>query len=149
MKALLLTALCIFCLGCKQEKFQKIDAETIAEKEFQSINLKEVDQFPLFKTCDETAQAFEQKKCFEKEIHGWLKPHIDSLDYNTEKADTLQLYLSINTNGTLMLDSLQSRLDIQKQFDSIIKKAPKFYPAQKRGVPVKVAFQLPLIIEVN
>jgi len=136
-------------LGCKQEKFQKIDASTIAEKEFRSLNLKEVDQFPLFKTCDETENRQHQKACFEKEIHRWLKPHADSLTYNTTEPDTLQLYLSIATDGTLILDSLKTELTVKQQLDSIFQNSPKFYPAQKRGVPVKVSFQLPLILKVN
>lgn len=149
MKGLIVIGICFFCMGCKQVKFQKVDAESIAEKEINSLNLKEIDQFPLFVTCDETAKPEEQKLCFEKEIHQWLKPHADSLYYNTEIADTIQLYLSIQTDGTLTLDSLQTELKVKKQLDSIFKNAPQLYPAQKRGVPVKVAFQLPLILEVN
>lgn len=141
--------LLVFVFSCKKEQFQKINAESIAEKEFQSLNLKEVDQFPLFKTCDETDNRQAQKICFEKEIHQWLKPHLDNLNYNTYEPDTLQLYLSVKTNGVLLLDSLKSELPIYKQFDSIFKKAPKFYPAQKRGVPVRVSFRLPLVLKVN
>lgn len=149
MKYLLLTSICLLFFGCKKEDFRKIDAQSIAEKEIKSINLKEVDQFPLFKACDETANVTEQRICFEKEIHHWLKPHVDKLRYNTEKADTLQLFLSIDREGTLKLDSLISELKIKEQFDSIFMNSPKFYPAQKRGVPVKVSFQLPLILKIN
>lgn len=149
MKGLIVIGICFFFLGCKQEKFQKIDAESIAEKEFKSLNLKEVDQFPLFENCDETAKLEDQKLCFEKQIHQWLKPHADSLDYDTEIADTLQLYLSIPAEGKLILDSIKTKLKVKKQLDSIFKKSPKLFPAQKRGIPVKVAFQLPLILKVN
>jgi hypothetical protein len=103
----------------------------------------------LFKTCDETENRLQQKACFEKEIHKWLKPHVDSLKYYTVKPDTLQLYLSINIDGSLVLDSLNTEFKVSKQLDSIFKQSPQFYPAQKRGVPVKVAFQLPLILKVN
>lgn len=149
MKWMISIVFLILLFSCKNENFQKVDAKSIAEKEFETLNLKEVDQFPLFKTCDETENRQQQKACFEKEIHQWLKPHVDSLNYNTFEADTLQLYLSIKTNGALVLDSLKSELPVSKQFDSIFKQAPKFYPAQKRGVPVKVSFQLPLILKVN
>lgn len=149
MNKWILIGLCVFLLGCKNEKFQKIDAETIAEKEFKSLNLKEVDQFPLFKTCDETENRQQQKACFEKEIHQWLKPQVDSLEYNTSETDSLQLYLSIETDGSLVLDSLETKLKISNQLDSIFKQSPKLYPAQKRGVPVKVSFQLPLILKVK
>jgi hypothetical protein len=149
MKWMISIIFLILLNSCKQEKFQKVNAETIAEKEFKSLNLKEVDQFPLFKNCDETENRQQQKDCFEKEIHQWLKPHLDSLKYNTKKADTLQLYLSITKNGKLELDSLKTELKVTEQLDSIFKNSPKFYPAQKRGVPVKVSFQLPLMLKVN
>jgi hypothetical protein len=149
MKFLLITSICVLFFGCKKEEFQKVDAQSIAEEEIKSINLREVDQFPLFKSCDETANPTQQKACFEKEIHQWLKPHLDRLNYDIEKADTLQLYLSINREGELILDSLESKLKVKQQFDSIFMNPPNFYPAQKRGVPVKVSFELPLILKVN
>ena len=149
MKPFIFAIICVLCYACKQETFEKIDANEVAEEEFKSLNLKQVDQFPLFKTCDENDTAQDQKKCFETKIHAWLKPHVDSLKYNTSKGDTIHLYLKINTNGDLVLDSLKSKLDIKQQFDSIFLDAPKFYPAQKRGVPVQVSFELPLILKVN
>jgi hypothetical protein len=149
MKSCIIFVLCLSLFSCKQEKFQKVDANYIAEKEFENLNLKEVDQFPLFKTCDETENREQQKACFEKEIHQWLKPQVDSLEYNTTTADTLQLYLSILKDGTLVLDSLNTPLKVKTQMDSIFKTSPPFYPAQKRGVPVKVSFQLPLILKVK
>jgi hypothetical protein len=149
MNKFVIIGICVFLLGCKKEDFKKIDAETLAKKEFKNLNLKQVDQFPLFKTCDETGTRQQQKSCFEKQIHRWLKPHVDSLNYDTSEADTLHLYLSIDTKGLLILDSLKTELKVSKQFDRIFKHPPKIYPAQKRGVPVKVAFQLPVILNIK
>ena len=149
MKFLVFVFFSVLFISCNQDKFKKIDAESIAEKELLSINFDEVDRFPLFKACDETASKVQQKECFQKNLHKWLKPHIDSLVYETEKADTIQLFVSVNANGKLNCDSLNSKLAIKDQMKTIFTNSPEIYPAQKRGIPVKVSFQLPLILKVN
>lgn len=149
MNRLLFICICILCSACQTDNYKKVDAESIAEKELKTINFKEVDQFPLFKSCDETVTRLSQQKCFEKNLHKWLKPHVDSLDYDTKLGDTLKLFLSVTKKGELQCDSLHTKLSVHQQFEDIFANAPKIFPAQKRGVPVKVSFQLPLILNVN
>lgn len=136
-------------MSCRKEDFRKFDAEDIAKKELQSINFSEVDQYPLFKICDETATRQMQQNCFEKELHNWLKPHLDSIYYDAIKDDSIYLNLSILSNGKINLDSTTSKNNSNQIFQDIFKKAPVIYPAQKRGIPVKVSFQLPVILQVE
>lgn len=149
MKYLIYIFILLICGSCRQDNFQKINAEEIVDKELKSINFSEVDQFPLFKTCDETASRQAQKACFEQELHKWLKPHLDSIPYQNIKKDSINLHLSIHANGKISLDSLSSKSELVEIFHDIFNHSPKIYPAQKRGVPVKVSFQLPVILKVE
>lgn len=139
--------------SCRQENFQKVNAEEIAKKELQNINFSEVDQYPLFKTCDETATRQAQQICFEQELHNWLKPHLDIISYQNSQNETINLNISIDVKGKIKLDSLtsksKSKSELEEIFRNIFNKSPQIYPAQKRGVPIKVSFQLPVILKVN
>ena len=149
MKYLVCLLLMMACWSCKKENFQKVDADEIAKKELQHINFSEVDQFPLFKTCDETANRQKQQHCFEQELHIWLKPHLDSIPYKNTTGDTIQLNLSVDAKGKINLDSLASKEELTETFQNIFKQSPQIYPAQKRGIPVKVSFQMPVILKIK
>jgi len=149
MKKLVCLFLIVICWSCKQENLKKISADDIAHKELQQIDFSEVDQFPLFKTCDETANRLAQQTCFEQKLHSWLKPHLNNIPYKSKEVDTIKLSISVDTTGKIKLDSLTSNLELTQTFQAIFEKSPQIYPAQKRGIPVKVSFQLPVIIKVN
>ena len=149
MKYFVCLLIVIFCWSCKDENLQKIDAEEIAKKELQRINFSEVDRYPLFKSCDETASRQTQQNCFEKELHRWLKPHLDSITYEGLKNDSLYLNLSILSNGKINLDSISSKTKLAKVFQDIFNQSPVVFPAQKRGIPVKVSFRLPVVLQVE
>jgi len=149
MKFLVYTIVVVLFWSCKQDNFKKVQAKDIAQKELRNINFKEIDRFPLFKTCDETAFRDVQQSCFEQNLHQWIKPYLDTLNLNLSESDTLKIYLKIDKTGKIQLDSLQSKLDLSKTFQRIFKKAPQIYPAQKRGVPVSVNLELPVILNVN
>lgn len=135
--------------SCKQNNFKKIDANDIAEKELKTINFKDVDRFPLFKTCDETASRKVQQACFEQHLHQWIKPYLDTLEVEIVESDTLNLFIKINKTGKIHLDSLQGKVGLTKTFQRIFENAPQIYPAQKRGIPVNVKLELPIILKVN
>ena len=135
--------------ACKNEDFIKVDAQTIAQNELKSIDLSEVDSYPLFSSCDETSSLKLQKSCFVKEIHNWLKPYLDTISLDIVKADTIQLFLSVDRSGLLVQDSAYSTSLSKSKLLKPFYNPPKLYPAQKRGVPVKVSFQMPVIITPN
>lgn len=149
MKYLVCLLVVIFCLSCRNENLKKIDAEEIAKKELQNINFSEVDRYPLFKSCDETAPRSKQQNCFEQELHKWLKPHLDSIAYDDIKDDSIYLNLSILSNGKINLDSISSKTKLAEVFQDIFNQSPVVYPAQKRGIPVKVSFRLPVVLQVE
>mgnify|MGYP005847107219 CR=1 FL=1 len=146
MKCLACIFILIFFWSCRQENFKKTEANEIAKKELENIKYNEVDQFPLFQSCDETVSRLAQKTCFEKQLHLFFKSYLDTLHYNNADDDTINLSLSINTDGKLKLDSISSKPSLTKTFKEIVEQSPKIYPAQKRGIPTKISFQLPIIL---
>ena len=134
-------------LGCNKEDYKKVDAKAIANNELNSIDLSQVDQYPLFESCDETAIKAVQKQCFEKGLHRWIKPYLDTLSVNTGKADTITLFLSVSEKGKLTQDSMIFNTEAGQKIAKLFKASPQLYPALKQGVPVKVSFQMPLIIQ--
>lgn len=149
MKFLVYIFMLVTFLSCKQDNFKKVDANDIAEKELKTINFKDVDRFPLFKTCDEMASREVHQSCFEQKLHQWLKPYLDTLSVGLAKKDTIHIFLNINENGKIQLDSLSSKSDANNTFKSIFNNAPQVYPAQKRGIPVSVKLELPIILNVK
>ena len=135
--------------SCKQDNFNKVDANDIANKQLQTIDFKQIDRFPLFKTCDETASRRIQQNCFEQHLHQWLKPYIDTIEVEIAQTDTLLLFLKIDKTGKIKLDSLYSKMDLSNEFQRIFNKSPQIYPAQKRGVPVSVNLELPVILSLK
>ncbi len=149
MKFLVYILILTLFWSCKQSNFKKVDAKDIAQKELKTINFEEVDRFPLFKTCDETATREVQQSCFERNLHQWLKPYLDTLDLDISENDTLNLHLKISKTGVIQLESLSSKIDVNKTFQHIFDQAPQIYPAQKRGIPVGVKLELPVILSVK
>ena len=146
MKQILIIIILVLCLGCNKEDYKKVDAKAIAENELKAIDLSQVDQYPLFENCDETATKVLQKQCFGENLHNWLKPHLDTLSVRQLKSDTITLFLTVTEKGKLIQDSMLSSTQAGKKIKQIFKNSPKLYPALKQGVPVKVSFQMPLII---
>lgn len=150
MKRIVVSVCFVLCLSCKNEDFVKVDAGIIAKNELQTIDLREVDSYPMFKSCDEMSSKMAQQSCFAKELHKWLKPYLDTLSVNFVNPDTIQLYLSVDEKGKLVQDSIQLKQNALKDsFQDAFNHPPQLYPAQKRGVPVKVSFQMPIIITPN
>lgn len=146
MKRILVLFIMSLILSCNKEDYKKVDAKSIADNELKTIDLSQVDRYPLFESCDETATKLAQQQCFEKNLHGWLKPYLDTLSVKQLKADTITLFLTVSEKGQLTQDSMVSSTAAGDKIKEIFKSSPILYPPLKQGVPVKVSFQMPLII---
>ena len=125
----------------------EIDANEIAKLELNSLDLSQVDTYPLFKACDETLDKAQIKRCFETELHRWITPYLDTLTVKSIEADTITLFLSVTEKGKLINDSIHSNTDVQQKIQKIFRATPALEPAIKAGVDVKVSFQMPVIIQ--
>jgi hypothetical protein len=149
---LLLTTSCSFL-----EK-EKITSETILEEELKSINWNEVDVYPVFPNCNETAQKQEQINCFTTTLTTHIETYLKSKELlSKDKVSVaIPLNLLVDENGQISIkntideENIRSSLpEINQWLAEAVAELPKIDPALKRGIPVKTQFVLPLMIQTE
>ncbi len=163
MKQVLNTCLTILLLSilfssCQLFETNKISSESFFETEMESINWKDVDQYPVFSECEHLTEKSAQKKCFEAMLSAQLYQSISSEKFVVAKDlnDTVLLDFSVNIDGKLIMNTIK--------MDSVLKLVlPNFEhyilacvdslqlvaPAYKRGIPVHTTFSLPIVIKTK
>jgi hypothetical protein len=143
-------------ISCKDFNFEKESAEEILKQELKSINWQEVDFYPTFQTCETVTSKQESKTCFETEVKASVYNRLSQEEIITfnQEQDTVILELSISKKGEATMDVLKIPEGISSnnpQLNLWLKEAidnlPELYPAQKRGVPVALRTQLPILLE--
>jgi len=153
---------CAFCLfllvSCDWIPSKEAKTQKIVENELRSIDWNDVDQYPLFDSCDETVPKQEQNACFEST---WLQNFAMSLQeydfvLDNELQTTLYIDFMVDANGELSVLEIDGNSVLEEQlpeFNGIItqslKSLPKPEPALKRGIPVRTRFRLPLQLTTN
>tara|TARA_R110000850_G_scaffold190308_4_gene316237 strand:- start:12314 stop:12793 length:480 start_codon:yes stop_codon:yes gene_type:complete len=152
----LLVILLFLLISCDTFLTPKKTSEEFLEEELKTINWNDVDTYPLFPNCDESDSKEQQKKCFESTLHRHINTHIQNEELISNKAvyDTLLINIEISGNSEVTIsgiegDSLTFAIfpELREHLYKSIKTLPKTEPALKRGVPVKTAFILPLILK--
>ena len=156
-KLVLLWGLC--ALGsCTWFESREVKTRKLVNAELSSINWNDVDQYPLFADCDETANKAAQKECFEQNLLQHFSMTLQDFEFilDDELADTLYMDFLVDHNGAIsVLDIERNRTIIQQipEFNGVItqslKSLPKLEPALKRGIPVNAKFRIPLILNTN
>ncbi|NNE01690.1 MAG: hypothetical protein HKN52_00875 [Eudoraea sp.] len=147
-------AFCLFLLvSCDWIPSKEAKTQKIVENELRSIDWNDVDQYPLFDSCDETVSKQEQKTCFETTLLQNFAMSLQDVDFvlKNELQTTLFIDFMVDATGELFVMEIDSNSVLEKQlpeFNGIIVKSlkslPKPAPALKRGIPVKTRFRLPL-----
>ncbi len=146
-------------LSCDLFTHNRTPPEKIAAEELKTINWKEIDQYPLFRNCDETADKAQQKQCFETTFAIAFSEALQQqpIKINHSAPDTLWIELLVSPAGKVELIKIEKidnfkTEDISK-IDSIVKNSlshlPSLYPPLKRNVPVAAKFRLPLVVKVE
>lgn len=155
----LLLILCFsVCFSCDYFEKKKLDSRTILDKELQTFEWDQVDQYPTFETCPEGIDFKKNKSCFEStlttHISNVLNPNIFELA--ATQSDTLQLRFFISKNGVISIPSIKSKTLSDETISSLrtvltesLEKLPLLYPAIKHSQQVQSEFQLPIIINLN
>lgn len=147
--------LVVILFGCKNFETNKISSEEILQEQLRQIDWKEVENYPTFPECENCNDKEAQKRCFQQKlsshIYASLAKHQVIISDSVEEKIWLQLTFS--AEGKPSLDSVRSTSvlkqeipQLQEWLDSAVMDLPKIYPAQKRGIPVKTSFKLPLLI---
>ena len=153
----------VFCLffliiffSCEFEIQKKISAVKFLEEELKTIDWSSVDKLPLLESC--LNSNLDNKKCFVSYFSSQLKKNLANNDFvlNRTLIDTIYFNLKIDKIGNVTYEKIQTNEDLNKYQNAIetalnvtIKNLPKVYPAIKRGQPVDVEFNFPLLISTE
>lgn len=145
----------LLCTSCQFFETEKISSETFYEEEWKTIDLKNVDRYPAFATCDTLSEKQMQKDCFEGELGYQLQKSMTAQGVRAlrDLNDTIVLSFSISEKATITILHMQIDSLLQKEFphlkDSLkysIDALQLVAPAYKRGIPVKTQFTVPIIV---
>jgi len=153
----------VFCLffliiffSCEFEIQKKISADKFLEEELKTIDWSSVDKLPLLESC--LNSNLDNKKCFVSYFSSQLKKNLANNDFvlNRTLIDTIYFNLKIDKIGNVTYEKIQTNEDLNKDQNAIetalnvtIKNLPKVYPGIKRGQPVDVEFNFPLLISTE
>ncbi len=151
---MVLCGLCLFTscdwFSSKEEKVQKL-----VDEELKSIDWNDVDQYPLFADCDETASKLDQKACFESVVLVHFSSVIQDFEFVMEETinDTIYVDFLTDHEGAITVLEVEKNEIITThvpEFEAIViqtlKTLPKAAPALKRGIPVSAKFRIPVIL---
>ena len=152
--------LCGLCLltSCKRLTFQKDKTQELIEREMQNIDWNDVDQYPLFENCDETASKTEQRNCFESTLLSHFSSTMQEFEFklDSEVSDTVYVDFLIDRTGSISVLEIRKNGAVEAQipeFNGIIAQClnnlPKVAPAIKRGIPVNARFRIPIVLNTK
>lgn len=144
--------------SCQYFETDKISSDTFYKEEMKTISWNDVDQFPTFTSCQEISEKDASKVCFEATLVSEIYAGFSSKHFVSTRTikDTLWVDIAISEQGSItvkdiVMDSITAltfpKLSswIQQSVDTIAPVAP----AHKRGVPVAVAFKLPVVLQTD
>lgn len=151
---------CLLCLLASCEWFESKDSRTkkLVEAELQGIDWNDVDQYPLFADCDETAAKEAQKHCFEQTLLLHFSMTLQDFEFVLEEAvpDTIYVDFLVDRDGGISVLDIERDPEIQNQnpeFNGVVtqclKSLPRVAPALKRGIPVSAKFRIPLVLNTH
>jgi len=153
-----LLAITVFVIFSCNFETKKISSEEVLELESQTLNWKEVDEYPAFVDCQNETELIAARDCFEREVAENIYAYLSKQQPVVTESidDTLYLYLEINSAGQPEIDSVKIDSTLNNQLpelrlwlDQSIDSLPKIYPASKRGVPVSTVFKMPIVIKAE
>lgn len=149
---------CILLASCTWFESRETKARKMAEAELQGIDWNDVDQYPLFSDCDETASKQAQKECFEQTLLMHFSMTLQDFEFvlDNDVDDTIYVDFLVDHEGEISIVDIERNSAVAAQipeFDGVItqslKTLPRLAPALKRGMPVKAKFRIPLILKTN
>ena len=132
--------------------------EKLVSQEMQSIDWNDVDQYPLFSDCDETATKTAQKRCFEETLLLHISMTLEGSQFTVDKEikDTIYVDFISQSNSTItILNIFNSDMfgDKMPEFNDRITQSlnnlPKIEPALKRGIPISAKFRIPIVLNTK
>ncbi|WP_299532600.1 hypothetical protein [Ulvibacterium sp.] len=149
--------LLVFCSLASCNLWVSRDKKTqeMVKQEMQTIDWNDVDNYPFFENCDETATKMRQKECFEQELLSRFSATLTQFEFilDSEIDPTITVDFLVDRNGEITILEIIKDDTIDKQmpeFEGIIRQSlknmPPLAPALKRGIPVSAKFRLPIVL---
>lgn len=144
--------------SCQFFETEKVSSEEIFEDEIETINWKDIDQYPSFSSCENLMDKPAQKECFISTISSHLYQDISTKDMIAvrEVYDTIKVKFEVGVSGRLSILEIKIDSLLDKEFPTLenvilqsIDSLQPIAPAYKRGIPVKTQFILPVIVQTN
>lgn len=145
-------------LSCDRIQTKKIPAAQYLHEEWKALDLSEVEVYPTLETCRELLESTKIKTCFEETVTTTFFQELDKHPFvvTEDVSGTLMVDFIVKEDGTYCIDTLKVTQEIRKEIPNLETwiheaslKLPKAQAATKRGVPVKVRFKIPVILEVE
>ncbi|WP_220759550.1 hypothetical protein [Flavobacterium sp. UMI-01] len=158
MKYYIFFIIIFFFNSCQYFDKQFPSEKELLQKELNTINWKEVDEYPSFVDCNQMEGKEERQKCFFQFLTELIqeKIRIDTLATLYPELDTIEVKVTVYPNSRIQFEPLFPKDSVaydKVKIDSILKRRlvgfPKVNPAIKRGIPVKTQFILPVILKVE
>lgn len=158
MKQLYIILMCLLVSSCNYFDVKKTSSDVILENELLTFNWNEVDEYPMFASCDESVSKEDKKQCFQKTLTNIITEKLqrDTLIVTQDIHETVYMNFEISKDGLLSLITIKADSLTLKEIPNIkellyasVDSLPKIYPAIRRSQQVKTAFTLPVIIQVN
>jgi hypothetical protein len=144
--------------SCEWKERTKTMTREFVEAELKTIDWNQLDQFPLFDSCDETSKKEVQQECFQTTLVTHLSMALQDFKMQSTsksqdtlfvdfKVDSLGIITVLNITGSIEL--INENGDFQQFVSQSLKQLPRLHPPLKRGIPVVAQFRVPLVIRVN
>ena len=144
--------------GCQYIERSVPSKDDLLKQELESINWKEVDEFPSVADCDSIEDQNMRRQCFFDFLAAAIqqKLDIDTLAILYPELDTIEVKVTVFPDSSVNFEPQFPKDSVAydiKKIDSILHARlldfPKINPAIKRGIPVKTQFILPVILTME
>ena len=123
-----------------------------------TIDWNDVDNYPLFESCDESTSKTDQRECFETELLNNFSATLQEFEFvmDSKVNKTIFVDFLVDTEGKITVVHIEKDRAIDAlmpEFDGIIDQSlrnlPPLAPALKRGIPVSAKFRIPIVLQIN
>ena len=137
----------------KEDKTQKL-----VNEELLAIDWNDVDQYPIYEDCDETAPKEAQQECFQNVITEYFSEALVGLEFQVrnDMNDTVYIDFLIDEHGFISVLNVEEKTSVLNEISDFNSKISESLndlttvaPALKRGNPVSLRFRLPLVLNTN
>ena len=146
------------CFSCDLFVSKEKKAQNLVNQELLTIDWNDVDNYPLFETCDEMQSKTSQRECFETELLTHFSATLQEFEFviDPEVNNTVFVDFLIDQEGKITVVHIEKDKGIDKlmpEFNGVVSQSfrnlPPLAPALKRGIPVNAKFRIPIVLNSN